>query len=39
MRVVAGGYSRDELMQYTTEEVEAFNVPGVSDVSLIWTVS
>lgn len=38
MRVIAGGYSRDSMITYSTEEQHAFNIPGVSDVSLIWNV-
>lgn len=39
MRVIAGGYSRDSMVTYSVEEQHAFNIPGVSDVSLIWNVS
>lgn len=38
MRVIAGGYSKDNLIPYSREQQDAFNVPGVSDVSLIWNV-
>lgn len=36
MRVIGGGPSKTEIEEYTAEEIEAFNFPGISDVSAIW---
>ena len=35
--MIAGGYSPDKLESYTDEEQESYNIPGKSDVSLIWS--
>jgi hypothetical protein len=39
MRIIGGGYSRDTIEMYTTEAADAYNIPSVSDVSLIWNVT
>jgi len=39
MRVVGGGYSNKTIKSYDKQEIDAYNIPGVSDVSLIWNVS
>lgn len=39
MRIIAGGYKKDSMTHYTKEEQHGYNIPGVSDVSLIWNVS
>lgn len=38
LRIVGGGYKKKDIVRYTEEEQEAYNIPGVSDVSLIWNV-
>jgi len=38
MRVIAGGYDRHNMKAYSDDEQEAYNIPGVSDISLIWSV-
>lgn len=39
MRIIGGGRTRDAIKLYTKEEIDAFNIVGVSDASLIWNVS
>lgn len=39
MRIIAGGYEKDKMDNYTLEQQEGYNIPGTSDVSLIWNVS
>ncbi|OXA55283.1 Cation channel sperm-associated protein subunit gamma 1 [Folsomia candida] len=36
MRIIAGGYEKDKMDNYTLEQQEGYNIPGTSDVSLIW---
>ncbi|ODM93112.1 Cation channel sperm-associated protein subunit gamma 1 [Orchesella cincta] len=36
LRIIAGGRTKDEMRMFTDEEIQGYNVPGISDVSLIW---
>jgi len=38
-KVIGGGRSKADIEDYTPEEIEAYNIPGKSDVSLIWNLA
>ncbi|CAG7834065.1 unnamed protein product [Allacma fusca] len=37
LRVTGGGYTKNSIIMYDEEEQEEYNIPGKSDISLIWS--
>lgn len=39
LQVIGGGKSKDKIRLYNPEQIDAYNIPGKSDISLIWTIA